>query len=320
MAGVARPIPLFVALVAVLGCASPWDRAALERRHPALAEVGTARLAEGTPYVWPGGDQIVLLLCRWDTRDSIPVALPEHATEPERALLLRALTAWEGADLGVRFDTTGERRAAIVIRFGDGPARGSGRTGADCAVDPDTAGADPMTAGLVFAIVTLWRSQTDFRGHEIALDDEALLGSAVHELGHALGFQGHARRGATAMVRTVDSVKRIGRRLLAGGALRDDALRALYRVPSGTILGRHTLAEGATSAVDRLASLAAAKGMRGPFVRVGDRGMRIAWLGASDGNAPTLYVSNLPGVLEDPSRFAVRTDAAAASLLAAGPE
>ncbi len=107
-------------------------------------------------------------------------------------------------------------------------------------------------------------------GRRVELSPAELAGSALHELGHALGFQGHVRIGSSVMRRQVDEARRAGRRLLAGAVFSDPALSALYAVPSGSVVGRLALPHGRTRPVDRLLALARAGALVGPIARMGD--------------------------------------------------
>ena len=109
---------------------------------------------------------------------------------------------------------------------------------------------DVLPARLVFASI------------QMARDDPRLAGTALHELGHALGFQGHASRGRTVMVRATDAVRLAGERVMAGKAFDDAAVGALYAVPSGSVVGRLPLAKQRTSSVDRLIAIGGRRGNR----------------------------------------------------------
>ena len=102
-----------VALFAI-GCGSGphgWDARLLEARYPALAETRGHRLEESPPYFAPGSGGVALFLCRWTGGAPIPVWLPATATSAETAILEQALSAWEGAGLGVHFRVRTWRRA-----------------------------------------------------------------------------------------------------------------------------------------------------------------------------------------------------------------
>lgn len=275
-----------------LACAPPlFDADALEERHAALAALAGGpfrghRLGDAMPYVLPSRDVATLFLCRWDPADAVPVSLPEDASQEALRPVLAALSAWEGAGLGVRFAPGAAPGRGIEIHFVEPDAADRGRryagdTIADCAVDPaalDAPHAERIEARLVFASVHLRRFDLDAIGRRVALREDERAGSALHEIGHALGFQGHAARGATAMVRDHHRVRLAGRRILAGEPHRDAALSPLYALPSGTVVARVALPPGRTALFDRAAAAARRAGWLGPFARVGDRDARLTWL------------------------------------------
>jgi hypothetical protein len=137
-----------------------------------------------------------------------------------------------------------------------------------------------------------------------ALTPAEQTGLALHELGHALGFAGHVRRGDSVMASEVERIPRAGRALLAGEPFADPALRALYRIPSGALLSSTAVEPWRTDLVDRMGRLAEGGGLAGPFVRVGESAGRIFWRdehGAEYG----LVVVRLRELLREPRRLEV---------------
>jgi hypothetical protein len=289
---------------------------ALQERQPPLAAARGHRLGDATPYLLPRDGELTLFLCRWPAERALRVALPGDATAAERALLERALSAWQDALPGVAFEPVARAsEAEIGIAFGAPADARTAETAADCAVDPEAAeDSEVLSAQLVAATVRLRRSERDWRGREIALTDEQLLGSALHELGHALGFQGHVRRGRSIMLRSPGEVKLAARRLLGGEPLRDASVAALYRVPSGVVVGRRTLPAGRTDSIDRLRAFAGELDLAGPFVRVGDHSARVTWRSAQ-GLDYSFYVPQVNEVLRDAEHFALEPSASTAALL-----
>lgn len=285
-------------LAVVAACAgaplgSPvFDHAVLSVRTPAVPEATLARLAESPPYPHVTHDGVDWLLCRWRSDLPIPVSLPPDATLDEQAILRRALAAWEATGLGVRFALQPAGGAASIgMRFSeagrfDEPGL-SGATRADCRVGhASTAGVRPASpsaedrgvidAELVYARITLARrTPRDWRDRDRPLSPAELAGAALHEIGHALGFPGHASGGESVMVRTREDVIRIGARVLSGGALHEGALRALYGLPAGLVVARAPLTAARSEPFVRLAALADNSHWTGPFVRVGDLGARV---------------------------------------------
>ena len=326
-----RHVPAFgIALVAalVLACTSApagWDEDALLTRHPAAAVPGQ-RLGEALPYFVPAGDELALILCRWAGDGPITVWLPASATPAETAVLERALQAWAGAGLGIRFDPRpwqdAPPRTGIVFELLE-PAAGervssTGDTIADCAVpfEVDPASDAPVDAELQYASIQLRRSLPDLLGRLVPLSETELLGAALHELGHALGFPGHVARGDSVMVAhgQVDAARRWGRRIESGRALEAPTLAALYAVPSGVRVGRLPLARAQLDPVRAISAIASRVGLRGPYVRVGAESARILWRD-DDGSSFSVVMLDWAVALHDPARLEVRLDRRARLLL-----
>lgn len=309
----------WISAVALLGCATgPVDVAALAARHPRLAAAGAHRLGDLTPYLLPVKGELWWFTCRWPEAGAIPVSLPPDADAEERALIRRALDALaRAAGVGFREEPAakGGASSGILIRFVENtPERSGGglpptaTTLAECAVDPaawDGAASrvgDVIPARLRVALVELTRGRPDLIGREEPHAEAELMGSVLHELGHALGFQGHARRGDTVMVRSVDEVRWAGRTVLAGQPLDDPTLRALYALPSGTLVARGEVGLAETDSVDHLSAVAARVGLHGPTVRVGDAAGQVLWRDDA-GNPYGFQIPQIRAVLEDPAAF-----------------
>lgn len=296
---------------AALACtAGPWDLGALEQRQPALAAISQHRLGDATPYLLPTRGTAVFFLCRWPDGEAIPVSLPPDATADERAVLEAVLAAWEGAGLGVRFARGAAPGTGIELRFIDPEAgatstRYAANTITDCAVAPaafDGVVGDTLPAHLVFASIYLWRGGFDAIGRPVPHSQAEFAGSALHELGHALGYQGHAALGRTVMVKELDAARRAGQRVLAGRPLTDATLRALYAVPSGTVVKQVAVPVRRSERVDALRRVAAERGFAGPWVRVGDVDGQIAWRDGADAEY-ALRIFDVRKVLRDPATF-----------------
>jgi hypothetical protein len=221
--------------------------------------------------------------------------------------------------LGVRFalDPPGPglelRYADVTGRQPEAPRAATAV--AECAVRSAAAGDAPaLDAQLVSASVLLSRTGRDAIGRAVPWSRAERVGALLHELGHALGFQGHVRRGESVMVRSTDHIMRAGRRLLDGEPLRAATLRALYAVPSGTVVRRTQVGRGRTRPADRLAVAARRAGLLGPYAQVGDRAARLLWRDAR-GDAYALTVWNLEEVLRQPKALALFPEPRAADLL-----
>jgi len=315
-----RSIAALAALATSFACAGAWDVGALEARHPALAQLRGHHLGDATPYVLVFRDELTLFLCRWSTSHALSVSLPADASLRERMLFDTALGAWEQAIPGLAFAKSDAAAAAqIAIRFDEPNTGRTAQTGALCAVDlAAPSDAEVLAAELVAATITLRRENRDWRGQDVAYTDEEFLGSVLHEVGHALGFQGHVARGDSVMLGSPETARRCGRRILAGERFRAVSVAALYGVPSGSVVGRHVLPAGRTLAIDALRAVATASRWRGPLVRVGDEAAYISWDSGS-GGAYGFFVSDLHRSLREPSRLALEPDLRTAALLERGP-
>jgi hypothetical protein len=298
--------------IVALGCGGGGLGAALAQRFPDAAALPGQRLADANPYPLPHGDRLAFFHCRWPTGAAIPVSLPPDASPAERRSLEAALDAWADAGLGVRFEPVAEAPRGIELRLVGGtvdtPAgQDTTNTVVDCAIAPlsvqdggDVAGAELVAARIHIARLT----NEDMQGRQRPLTEAELTGTALHELGHALGFQGHARHGDTIMVREVERIQHAGRDLLRGRGFADASVRALYRLPSGAVLASVPVERCRTDPVDRMARLAEDARLAGPFVRVGEAAGRIYWRDAA-GLEYGLVLGRLREALRDPSRLVV---------------
>ena len=273
---------------ALAGCTpgqGGWSVEALGQRHPRLDRHSGHRLGDARPYFAPAAQGLVLFLCRWNTDRPIPVSLPGDARADEQERLRRALAAWEGAGLGIRFREEPRSRARLRIEFVEpgeaGKPSGTANTATDCGVQLPPDGIDGsarfVDARVVRASIHLRRENADLLGRSAELSPDRRLGVAIHELGHALGFPSHAVVGNSIMGRSVDHVRRVGRDVLAGEPLGDPTLPALYAVPSGVVVGHVALSPENRARLNRLRALAREHRWDGPEVRVGDRASRIVW-------------------------------------------
>jgi len=231
------------------------------------------------PYVWASEGRVELLSCRWTLDDPIGVTLAGSATPEEEHALDAALRAWEATLPGLRLPRAGAGSASIRVSFLDAPVPradgtlGSGRTVADCRLD--AAGA---RAALVAASVEISRrTPPDWRGRERTLSPEERTGALVHELGHALGVAGHAAAADDPLGAGPEAARRAGARALAGESLESPSLAALYARAPGERLASERVEEWRTAELDRLAKLANAHELDGPYLRAGDAVGRIFW-------------------------------------------
>jgi hypothetical protein len=273
-------------LTLAIACATPdgsaglwdtalWDAEVWARTRPELAGRSGGRLGDATPYLVAADDRLHLFLCRWPLDAPLRTSLPPDANAEERRVLGEVLRAWERAVPGLHF-ATGEGTAPLRLRFREG-GREAAHTAARCRVAPPFDGTDGLDAELVDAEVALRRAEGDAWGRTRTLGPAELAGSAAHEIGHALGLQGHAGSGRSALRRDPAAVRRLGERVLAGEPLLEDAAVALHALHTGVRVAVRALAPGATAGVDAIARRAAAEGRTAAVLQLGDRGLRTAW-------------------------------------------
>jgi hypothetical protein len=187
----------------------------------------------------------------------------------------------------------------------------AGSTIADCAVGPSAFDASEspqrLRARLEFASIHLWRGRFDDLGRPVAYSEAEFIGSALHEFGHALGFQGHVQVGKSIMVKEKDAIRRAGQNLLKGWPFSDNTLRALYSLPSGTVIERVAVQRYQTEVVDDMQRLARERGLVGPKVRVGDIDGFLAWRGAED-ERYLLRVAKVKRVMRSPETLWVEAN------------
>jgi matrixin len=290
------------ALALAAGCAKEaWNAEQWASARPELSGRDVGRLGDVTPYLLPANDVLTFFVCHWTLDAPLRVSLPPDANSYERELLEKALRAWEVVLPGLHFEVA-EGAAPVRLRFRDTGPEGA-RTTVDCEVAPPAPGAETLRARLVSAQIDLRRGERDRWGRPIELAASELVGSAAHELGHALGLQGHAISGRTVMVRETDAIRKWGERLTdekKPKPLQEPAMQAIYSLPSGTVIERRALPPGSTRDVDAIAQRARAQGAERALVRVGDRGAAVRW---GPGNDLVYYMREPSKILEGDLEF-----------------
>ncbi len=295
-----RPGLSRAARVALALCAASLavSAAATARRR----RVG-ARIPRSSPrFAASGSPTPIRTCCRYDgrvrfflvigrPRRPLAVSLPPDATDDERRALRRGARGWEGR--GPRRALRSVDTVSRVIEFGFvcgtvDTARGTGHRQHRRRLSHRTAsqqgGADVAGAELVLARIRIARiTNQDTQGHQRPLTTAELAGTALHELGHALGFQGHARHGDTVMVRETEThrARRQGRCSPATASAtracarstRCRAARSSASAPRSTAVARDL--------VDRMARLAEQNQPRRPL-----RARRRIGRAASSGATP----------------------------------
>jgi hypothetical protein len=206
--------------------------------------------------------------------------LPETADLPEIPDVRQASDVRETRD-GPYGDPPAEIRVRL-LRAADGAGpQGMGDTLAACDVSPRADDGTPR--GLMLGAEIRMRAARPERiGRTRRAAADEWVGAFLHELGHAMGFTGHAAVGDSVLVREARRLRRLGRRALEGVPDDDATLAALYALPVGARLGSHPLdARGARALAEaRAAVRVRERGGLAPIAIVsiaGDRAARIAW-------------------------------------------
>jgi len=282
--------PLWILALWLAGCVPPlggWDYEKLPGPWRGLEVVRDSRLSDSAPHLVPVSGGLLLFLCRWPDAEPIRVSLPPDADPRELEILRTGLRAWASAGLGVRFLEVepGEERLEIRFVAKSSDARlGTGDALADCAIERDEGGVvvrdGRIRAELRWASVHLIREDRDALGRPVQLDDDQLLGAALHELGHALGYPAHPATGASIMQPTTEGVEAMARGVAEGAGFSDPNLAALYALPTGVVVGRLPLSAAQSQRFEALDRAAEQLGLAGPFSRTADHSARYFYRGA----------------------------------------
>ena len=204
------------------------------------------------------------------------------ARRPRKSSALdAALRAWEAALPGLRLPRAGGGAAAISVRFVDAPVPradgtlGTGRTIADCRLGVagrarGARGGERRDRAAHPARLARARARAHAGGDAPA---RSCTSSATRS-----ASRGTRRPRTTRSARAPEAARRAGARALAGEPLASPALAALYARPSGEVLASAAASSAwRTLELDRLARLARANQLDGPYLRAGDAVGRIFW-------------------------------------------
>jgi len=290
----ARAALVVSGIASTLACAAPmggWDVAKLVAEEPRLADLSQHRLGDLIPYPVPAAEGVELVSCRWRTNAPIRVRL--HLEGERLAWAQRAIESLSAGTPGIELATESASQVA--------PGADRGFTAANVIevfdVDPDEAdhpvgvgdtlvacdvsrGADSAFGTPTLAEIRMRSFVVNQLDEVVPVSAEDWTGALMHELGHALGFQGHLRNGPSILVRDQSALRRAGRDALAGDAWRDETLEALYRLEPGRVLGRRSLSKESQRWVRAAEQRAAGKDRphTGPRAKVGDRHGQIEWM------------------------------------------
>ena len=286
---------LWVALGALtlFACVPPrggWDVEDLLEAEPAIAALPGQRLGDMLPFPALDGDRIVLVACRFSEVRAVRVRAggaqwPADWGESAIRAMNHSVGGVELVLVEFHDRVVGPRPEIEIVTVaavgGSGP-RGLGDTLSECDVSKTTDPDEAYRGELIGAEIRMRRAQLDMTGQVREASAEEWVGALMHELGHALGFAGHAAIGESILVRDETRIRAAGRRALAGEAKSDETLEALYRIRPGRRLGERPVKAVDVAWLDAIRQLhlqrfAEASEPTGMFSSVGDLEARIVW-------------------------------------------
>jgi len=247
-----------------------------------------------TPFpAWVQG-RLEAVACRWPSGSVIPVHVATHSAHESRlAAALRAVDGqieavelvrpegfrWAGSDGP---PTSGIGIVAADAETGSEGPLGSADTRVRCLVGAGSADAGSVRGEVVEAEIRIRAGRVDAIGRVHVLKAEEWVGVLMHELAHALGFQGHPAVGDSVLVLARDVLRRAGRRALAEEPIGLGPLADLYALPPGRPLGIPALMPASRVWLDRISRQLAQRAVEGatvsgPWASVGDRAAQLEW-------------------------------------------
>lgn len=274
-----------------------WDVSRLSDRSAVQGPLpGGERLGDMTPFpAWVAG-RLELVACRWPSgggtsEETLVVrGRVDAMQEPWLDAAITAVDRSVDAVQLLRLPGDARTRPLPVATIGiEAVARGAsqGPVGAadtlvSCDVGSVGDGSGRVRGELVRAQIRIRSSSTDVVGKTRSLQADEWVGALMHEIGHALGFQGHVARGRSILVRERHALRMTGRRALEGRPIDVGPLRALYALEPGRPLGTRPLTDRSRrwlQDVERRLGDLEQRGVaiEGPHASVGDRDAFLEW-------------------------------------------
>ena len=268
-----RPAAVWLAalMLCVLACVPPrggWDSEALLRTSPQRGARAGHRLGDMVPFPALARDadggaraRIELVVCRFapDTTLRVRAEGPGWDEEPGALALAALAEALSALDLSLTRTSTDP--AEIEIQTVEGleaeAPEGLGDTLVECDVEraAEATGEGAVRGIVSRAEIRMRRSGFDATGRLRRASDEEWTGALLHELGHALGFSGHAAMGSSLLVRDQGLLRKLGRAVLRGDAISDPTLTALYHLDPGQRLGERALSRAGVKWAEAILAL-----------------------------------------------------------------
>lgn len=269
------------------GCVNPtggWDVDALFEDLPALALLTDQRIGDLTPNpAWIDG-RVIGVACRFDQKGTVRVHGRGAGWSPEWAA--QAVGAIDRSVADVRIEVASGVEVASQIEVqsieapdADGPV-GLGDTLALCDVSPNEVGR--VRGRMIRAVIRLRRALPLPTGRVHQATEAEWIGALLHELGHALGFAGHAAVGDSLVCLEQSRLREIGRLAAAGESVPAPNLTALYQIEPGRELVQVGLTHSGEAALVAFESRLRERERRlGPALQIvsiaGDRQARLRW-------------------------------------------
>ncbi|MBJ22362.1 MAG: hypothetical protein CL933_23365 [Deltaproteobacteria bacterium] len=282
-----------IAIGLLAGCVSPvagWDVAALLEAEPQLAAIAGQRIGDMTPHPALAEGRLLLVACRYAGHRPVTVSGSGPGWPPEWGALAvdavdHALSRIELTLLpaDVALATSGRRIEIVSIEDLDAEApSGMGDTLTECDVSETRDSRSPIRGWLLRSEIRIRRAMRDNAGRDRFASDAEWVGALMHELGHALGFVGHAAVGDSLVYLEESRLRALGRRALTGRPVPAPNLTALYSLAPGRVLGAVEASAKSRIWIEAVATLIAERNLRlgpavGPIASTGDREARLVW-------------------------------------------
>jgi len=288
-----RLVSIATAAGLVAGCVSAvggWDETALLEAEPQVAAIPGQRIGDLTPHPALVDGQLILVACRY--ADGRPVSVSGRGPGWPSDWAALAVDAVDDAVPNVELmmlptsdSRSGSETMIDIVSIEDPTSEvpnGMGDTLSECDVsrthDPGVA----IRGRLTRSEIRIRRATRDNAGRVRFASDAEWIGALMHELGHALGFTGHAALGDSLVLLEESRLRALGRRALGGQPVPAPNLEALYSIAPGRVLGGVEVSAKGREWIDAVAALVAARNARmgaatGPRASTGDREARLVW-------------------------------------------
>jgi hypothetical protein len=276
------------------GCvplAGGWDVEGLLEAEPELTSIPDQRFGDMTPFPALVDGRLMLVACRYAGGNQSVLVL-SSATGPQREWTSLVIDAVDQAIPGVELevslvlasDSNSDRRIEIrpIADFDAEVPKGMGDTLSECDVSRKPDSDSSVTGGLTRSVIRLREVVRDREGQIRSTTDVEWVAALLHELGHALGFSGHAAVGDSLVVLDENRLRRFAKKVLAKEPIPAPNLTALYSVEPGVVLGEAVVMPEGRRAIDAVERLVADRDQRlqrvaGPLASAGDQAARIVW-------------------------------------------